>query len=247
MSLFGSRFRFGARVPGRFWLQVMWWDIVSLLCVLPLVLLYRFFVRGAENIPREGGVLFIANHQSYFDPMVNGSSCASRQFTAIASIHLFGFKPFGWMMHSLGAIKVSASAGDAGAMRAALAELKAGRCVLIYPEGGRSFDGFVAPFKRGTALLLRRAKNVQVVPIGIAGAFDVWPRARLLPKPRGRIAAVVGKPMLAADLLKMGTDSALEHLHGEVDRLRLEGRAVIRERSRGRWPVAGLTDEPSPS
>lgn len=201
---------------------------------------------GFEKVPRQGPVIFVSNHQSYYDPILNGLAVNNRQFTAIAGQHLARFKPFAWLMKSYGAVFVSASAGDKGPLRAALSELEAGRCVLIYPEGSRSFDGLITPFQRGMLLLLRKSKAT-VVPMAIAGAYDVWPRTRTLPKLTGRIALLCGEPRSTEDVLRDGPEAAVQSIRQELDALRLEARDMIRTQSRGRYPQPGPPDQASPS
>ncbi|MBL9120536.1 MAG: 1-acyl-sn-glycerol-3-phosphate acyltransferase [Phycisphaerae bacterium] len=237
------RFQFRRRVPGGKMIRILWWDFIRFLSSGLLRILYRLRVTGIEHVPSTGPILFVSNHQSYFDPAINAMIATDRQFTAIAREKLFRFKPFGLLIRSIGALSVAGEGGDAAALKIALAELNAGRCILIYPEGTRSSDGTMQPFQRGVLLLQRRAK-VDVVPVGLDGASDIWPRDRAKPLWRGRLAACAGPVIPASRLASMSADDAMELLESEVDRLRLQARAMIRERSGGRWPLRGPGDEP---
>jgi 1-acyl-sn-glycerol-3-phosphate acyltransferase len=239
----GTRLQYARRVPGRPRVQILWWDISQWLSQQALRIFYRFRVDGRERVPRTGPVLFVSNHQSHFDPIINGAQVADRQFTAIAKEGLFSFKPFAWLIRSYGALSVAGDAGDSAAIKVALAELEAGRCILIYPEGTRSGDGRLTEFQKGVLLLQRRAK-VDVLPLALEGATDVWPRGTKRPKLRGRIAARVGTPIPAAEFAALAPDAALERLESEIDRLRLELRAEMRAATGGRWPLAGPADAP---
>ncbi|MCH2143577.1 MAG: 1-acyl-sn-glycerol-3-phosphate acyltransferase [Phycisphaerales bacterium] len=245
MSFLSGRFRTGVRVPGHAWYLIFWWDFCCLMSEWWMKFFYRLRVVGRDRIPRDGPLIFLSNHQSYYDPVINGSVVAQRQYSAIASAHLFKFKPFGWLIRSFGAVPVAANAGDKGAIKAALKELEAGRCVLIYPEGSRCEDGHVAPFQRGISLLIRRSKAT-VVPLAIEGAFDVWPRSRAIPRLRGRVVCLVGTARTTEEIIAEGTDKAMGDMRLEIDRLRLEGRAMLRERTRGRWPLEGTGEGPTP-
>lgn len=233
-----SRLDFARRVPGRSRLQILWFDVGEKFCRFMLWLLYRFHIEGEERVPASGATLFVCNHQSFLDPVISGCPIVDRQLTAIARESLFRFPPLAWLMRSYGAIAIKDDGGDAGAMKAALQELAAGRCVLIYPEGSRSDDGSIAEFKRGAGLLIRRAKAT-VVPMALEGATDVWPPSRRLPSLRGRLGVKVGEPIAPDDLLKDGAEAALDRVRGEVIRLRAELRAEMLRRSHGRWPKAG--------
>jgi 1-acyl-sn-glycerol-3-phosphate acyltransferase len=237
------RFQFARRVPGGARWRILWWDVVRTVVTIGLRLFYGFRVRGLEHVPTSGPIVFVSNHQSYLDPAINSEIAKDRQFTAIARETLFRFKPFAWLIRSIGALSVSGEGSDAATMKIALAELAAGRCILIYPEGHRSPDGAMLEFQRGVLLLQRRAK-VDIVPIGIDGATDAWPRGAKRPLLRGRIAAFVGPVIPAAKLAELSSDEAIELLESEVDRLRMEARAFLRASSNGRWPLPGPGDSP---
>ena len=246
MRVFGGRFRIKERAPGRSVLSLFWWDLASFTCELYMRLVHRIRLFGVSRIPDSGPLILVSNHQSYFDPIVNSIQASRRPFTAIAGSHLVKFKPFGLLLKSWGTVFVSASAGDKGALKAAVEELKKGRAVLIYPEGSRTPDGLVQPFEKGLLLLVRRSK-APVLPIGIEGAYDVWPKGRTFPRLRGGIALTCGKPIPSEELLSLEPSELLARLRGQVDTLRLEARTILRERSGGRWPPPGPTDEPSPA
>jgi 1-acyl-sn-glycerol-3-phosphate acyltransferase len=127
-------------------------------------------------------------------------------------------------------------------MRAAISELQSGRCVLIYPEGTRTPDGTVKLFKSGVALLLKRA-DAMVIPIGIDGAFDAWPRNRSRPRWRRAIECEAGEPIPSAELLADGVPAAMKRLEKEVEVLRLRCRARLRARFGPEYPAAGPGDQ----
>ncbi|MCH2140955.1 MAG: 1-acyl-sn-glycerol-3-phosphate acyltransferase, partial [Phycisphaerales bacterium] len=132
-------------------------------------------------------------------------------------------------------------AADPGAMRSALHELAAGRLAIVFPEGTRTQDGLIGAFQRGVWLLIKRS-GAPVLPVGVEGTFDAWPRGSR-PRLRGRVMLSIGTPIDNADLLEMGVDAGIAHIRERVDTLRAEARAEIRRRSRGRWPLPGPADE----
>jgi 1-acyl-sn-glycerol-3-phosphate acyltransferase len=234
----------GRRAPGRPFLAVIWWDVCRLLTTIVLHICFGLRVVGRERIPRSGPLLYVSNHQSFLDPIINGAAIHDRPFRPFARETLFR-GVFGTLIRSLGALPVVGGGGDKAVMRAALSELEAGRCVLVYPEGTRTADGGLAPFKSGIALLLRRS-NATVVPMGIEGAFDVWPRDASRPRWRRRIETEVGEPIDVASLLQDGVPAAMERLEREVDDLRRRCRARLRARSGGWYPAPGVADGPTP-
>ncbi len=203
---------------------------------------YRLQVIGAENIPRSGGLLLISNHQSHADPSMLGVGLGGRNMASLARVGLFGNRLFGALLRALGAIPIRQSEGDTAAIRAVIAELKKGRVVLLFPEGSRSPDGAVHPFKRGTWLLLNKS-GCDVLPAAVEGAFDAWPRERLLPRLVGqRCMVAFGKPIPHAELSRMDADAALAHLTRVIDEMRLDLRRRLRESSKGRLPRPGPGD-----
>lgn len=191
-------------------------------CCRETVLWYfRIFHRhrriGVRNIPREGAVLLIANHQSFYDPPAIGGGVRHRHTDFLARASLFRFKPFGWLIGRLNSTPIKQGAGDAGAMKATIEKMKNGRMMLVFPEGARTPDGEIHAFQRGVAVLLKRA-HCQVVPVGIAGAFEAWPRHRKLPIPfRDKIVVCYGEPISSDALMEQGTDAAIETLQRMVE------------------------------
>lgn len=235
------RFEFGRRVPGRSWWKVLWYDVGETTCWLFCVLFYRVRIDGADRVPAEGPVIFVSNHQSFIDPLLNGMAVSDRQMTSIARATLFQNRFFGWLIGSFGAIAIRDDGSDSGAMRTALAELAAGRCVLIYPEGSRSEDGTLQEFKRGVGLLIKRAK-VPVLPMALDGTHDIWPRHRRFPRLRGRLGVRVGELIPVEEFLRDGIEAGLERMRHEIETLRLGLRGELRRQSGGRWPSPGPDD-----
>ena len=114
--------------------------------------------------------------------------------------------------------------------------------VLIFPEGSRTPDGALKPFKRGTLLLIKRS-GATVSPVAVEGAFDVWPSTRRFPRLRGRLLTKVAPPIAAADLPKE-PDAALDMVRRRIEETRLELRAMLRADTGGRFPAPGPGDTP---
>jgi 1-acyl-sn-glycerol-3-phosphate acyltransferase len=233
------------RVPGRGAVAVAWFDLWETLFELLVRVVYRLRVDGKGQVPRTGPAIFVSNHQSFLDPVANGVAVQDRQFTAIARRSLFRFPPVGWLLRSWGAIAIDEKRGEAESLRAALAELAAGRCVLVYPEGTRSEDGRLKPFRRGF-MLLQRKSGSDVVPMAIAGSIDAWPKGQSLPGLSGRVQVKVGAPIPASELASLGSDAALERIRLEVARLLEEANAELRRRTGGRWPLKRAPADPVP-
>ncbi|MGR3296029.1 MAG: lysophospholipid acyltransferase family protein [Candidatus Bathyanammoxibius sp.] len=156
-------------------LRAIWYGFMgALLRVLfPAFLRYRSF--GRDNVPCSGGVLIVSNHQSYMDPLLIGVGLL-RQINIMARRSLFHKSVlFRWLIQSLNAFPLNDDRVDIGAMREAIRRLKAGKVVLMFPEGTRTKDGSIGDIHPGVAVIAKRS-GAPVVPAVIHGAFEAWPR-----------------------------------------------------------------------
>ncbi len=204
---------------------------------------YRLRVFGLANVPLEGPLLIVANHQSYLDPPVIGTAIRTRQLDYIARSGLFDHQIVGRVIGRFNAIPIKEEGGDAAAIKEVLRRLEAGRAVLIFPEGTRTPDGAMRPFKRGVAVLVKRSR-CPVLPVAIEGAFDAWPRDRKNPRLLGqRLAVMIGQPIAHEELMASGADAALNRLEREIEAMRMRLRQQLRSETSGRFPARGPGDE----
>lgn len=235
---------FRRRGPTHSFFEVLlWWTVVPMVLSLFFRLVYRVRWAGRDLIPRRGPIIFAANHQSHYDPLLIGCQVADRPFLSVAQAGLFSFGPLAWLMRQVGAIPLKRGRGDVSAVRAAIAQLRAGGCVLIFPEGGRTRDGVMAPFHRGVLVLVQRTKAV-VVPVAVDGTYDIWPIGRRFPRLRGRIGVQAGRPIASDELLNDPPEVALERLRRAVETMRLGLRNRMREATAGGYPADTSGDAP---
>jgi 1-acyl-sn-glycerol-3-phosphate acyltransferase len=171
---------------------------------------FRLRIDGRERLPATGPVLIVANHSSYLDPPMIGIS-ASRWVAFLAQVGLAKLGPMRWWLAQVGVTLIDRNAPSKDAMRLVADCLKAGEVVGIFPEGTRSADGSVAPFRTGVEFLVRRT-GAPVLPVGIDGACRALPRGAWLPRPR-KIVVRYGEPWPAARVLAPG---GVEALRAEV-------------------------------
>ena len=219
---------------------MLWLDTCEFICRVVVRVLFSYRIYGQELVPREGAILFVCNHQSYLDPVLCGIAPIDRPSRPLAREGLFKLFPLGLILRSLGVLPLTGSARDKSVIRITLGELEAGRTVLIFPEGSRCPDGAMMEFKPGVGLLLKNSK-MKIVPMGIDGACDAWPRGKGI-RLRRQIQCEVGTPIDSAELLKDGLRPAIARLERDVDQLRMRCRERIRARTRGRQPAPGPGD-----
>jgi len=166
-----------------------------------LTVLFRLRVRPpAGPLPR-GPFVVAANHCSFLDPVVLGVSLPRRVVYLVSSdVYVPLLRPFFWLF---GCIRVDEDRPNIDAVRRALAELRAGHVVGIFPEGGISRDGEPMRGLPG-AVSLGLAGGVPIVPVAILGARDALPPGASWPRPR-RVTIVFGEPFRVEDL-EGGTD-----------------------------------------
>jgi len=177
------------------------------------VVFFRVRYGGWQNVPLGGGGLVCSNHQSNLDPPLVGM-CFNCRLNYLARDTLFGFKPFRWLIRSLDAIPIDREGLGLSGLKETLRRLKRGELVLLFPEGTRTTDGEVGPFKPGFCAVARRAK-VPLIPVGMHGAFDAWPRRRKLPRP-ATIHIYIGQPITPEQAAAMSDDELVALLHQRI-------------------------------
>jgi 1-acyl-sn-glycerol-3-phosphate acyltransferase len=153
--------------------------------------------------PETGGVVYIANHQSFFDPPL--MACPLRRpMHFMARDSLFHNPLFGRLIRHLNAFPVRRGTADLAAMKQAMRICKANGQVVIFAEGTRTRDGSIGPFLPGVAMLSQRAAE-WTVPVLIDGAFEAWPRTRALPG-LGQVTVRYGRPIHRDDARRQKPD-----------------------------------------
>jgi 1-acyl-sn-glycerol-3-phosphate acyltransferase len=189
--------------------KAKWFWLARWMCRVFCMLLFRVRSYGRENIPQDGPFVLISNHQSYLDPMLCGIPL-KRRVTFLARETLFHHWLFGRMITSVGTIPVKMGEGDISGIRKAIDILKQGRGICLFPEGTRSYDGKITPFKPGFGLLCRRG-GAAVVPVVVDGAFECWPRHKKLFS-YGPIVVSYGKAIPAEQAKNMGDEKLAQVL-----------------------------------
>ena len=154
------------------------WYLVSRL--IQVVALDRFdlHVSGIDKLPKTGAYLISSNHQSYLDAAILASVLPPPVFNktfAVGTSEIFGEGFMRRLARSVRVVVVDPDANLIPAMRAGAYGLRQGRPLILYPEGERSIDGTPKIFKKGAAILSIHMQ-VPIVPVAIAGFYEVWPR-----------------------------------------------------------------------
>jgi len=172
-------------------------------------------ISGQENIPKDRGVVFIANHQSYLDiPVMIGYIDKPKGF--IAKIELLKIPILSMWIKYLGGVfivrnnpKQSLKAINQGAEK-----IKKGSSMVIFPEGTRSADGKLGEFKPGS-LKLAVKSGAPVVPVAIKGTVNILPKKKFAIKP-SQVEVYVLPPIMQDEDAKKDTNDLMEKIRNAI-------------------------------
>lgn len=207
------------------------------LALLVMILFFRHWVRryrfiGVGNVPADGGAFLISNHTSGMDPLILGGAVPHRLMSGPGKIELFQNPVFAYLLRKLGIFPLRPGKADSSAVRTMVDLYRHGRVVIIYPEGGRSNNEEMMPFTPDFARLVIKLR-APVVPAGIAGARDLLPIGKWVPRPNRPVVVNIGEcfeltEFYGQPLTPESLQQATEILHGRVSAL-LEGARRERE------------------
>jgi long-chain acyl-CoA synthetase len=140
--------------------------------------LFRLRCKGLENIPKSGPFMICPNHESFLDaPML----FAILPVKVITNAFSLGYSDY-WqgrisrkMAEICNIVAIDPNANLVRALQAGAIGLKRNKILVIFPEGTRSIDGHLGEFKKGAAIMACET-GVPVLPVGINGTFEAWPR-----------------------------------------------------------------------
>ena len=198
-------------------------------------------VSGGEGVDWSNPHIFVMNHQSLIDiPAAFLAVPVGVCFVAKKELSYIPF--FGRAMRAVGMIFVDRSKPEKAleSLRAGGELIRGGANVIAFPEGTRSKDAELKPFKRGIFLLALQAK-VPIIPMAIEGAGDVLPPTASIPR-GGKIQIRIGAPIDTSNYedfepLRAATHHAVKELIGE---LRAPNSAPSTEPSADDLPLSAL-------
>lgn len=161
----------------------MFYYLARVVMRVVLLILRRWKVVGLERFPKNGGLVVISNHTSYWDPVAVG--CAlNRPIHYMAKAELFQIPILKWVVTGLRSFPVQRGKSDRNAIRKAVELLEQGNIIGVFPEGTRSSSGEMLKPQLGAVMLAFKA-NAPVVPVAIIGARGMF----------GKMKLVIGDPV----------------------------------------------------
>ncbi|MCK5554036.1 MAG: 1-acyl-sn-glycerol-3-phosphate acyltransferase [Deltaproteobacteria bacterium] len=189
-----------------------WWAKIQL-----LVSGVRVKVKGLEHIGNEPAYIYMSNHQGAYDIFAL-LSCLPVQFRWIAKKELFAIPILGWAMSAANYISIDRSGKRKAleSIKKAANKIKEGVSVVIFPEGTRSRDGSIQPFKRG-GFTLAIQSGVPIIPITINGSWNVMPRDSMRVRP-GEIQITIDRSIETAPFSLKDRNVLMEEIRKTVER-----------------------------
>ncbi len=143
--------------------------------IIHLIPLWKIDIQGKEKVDKKTTYIIISNHQSILDILVINSLCL--RFKWVSKIENLKVPVLGWYLRMADYIIIDRGNADSRDLLYEKASefIKRGISVMMFPEGTRSVDGTIHPFKRG-AFKLAIDNNIAVLPVTIKGAGAILPK-----------------------------------------------------------------------
>ena len=172
-------------------------------------------VNGLYNIRPDRSYIYMSNHQSNFDIPV-ALAYLPFKFRWVAKAELFKIPIFGYAMHRIGHINIDRSNRRAAfkSLKKAAKNIREGVSVLIYPEGTRSKDGNIRPFKNG-GFVLAVESGVPIVPVIIHGTWPIMPKDKIIIRP-GNVTIEIKEPIETKNYTRKTKDELLEKVRNII-------------------------------
>lgn len=184
-------------------LRALLWGFTRLIC--------RYRVTGLEHVPSTGPLLIVANHLSFYDPLLLGVVLPRRVWFFTKS-EIFRWPIAGLACKLTGQIPVRRGESDRIALEKALEYLREDKVLMLFPEGTVERQETMIPARAGAAMLASRT-GVTVLPIAHVGT------RRVLRSPRywfPRVTITVGEPFVPALTENVPRKIGLQHVTNDI-------------------------------
>jgi 1-acyl-sn-glycerol-3-phosphate acyltransferase len=174
-------------------------------------------VHGADKILPGTSYIITPNHQGNADILALVTTLPPR-FRWVIKRELLKIPMFGWALGATGAISLNRSDRQQSvrSLKDGASKLAGGWSVLIYPEGTRTSDGNLQPFKKG-AFMMAVQTGIPILPVTCNGAFQVLPKKTIVFRP-GHVTLTVGDPIATEGLTETDLPELMEKTRAAISK-----------------------------
>lgn len=175
-----------------------------------------FSIRGIEKVVPGTSYIVTPNHQSNVD-ILGLLKMLPFRYRWVLKKELLKIPLFGWSLARSGAISLDRSNPRQAVerLREGTGKLSNGWSVLIYPEGTRTRDGNLGPFKKG-AFMMAVQTGIPILPVTSNGAFKIMPKKTLHFRP-GHITITIGDPIVTEGLTEKDVPELMEKTRQAIE------------------------------
>lgn len=179
------------------------------------ILFIKVQSEGAENVEPDETYLFMSNHESLFDiPLLEAH--VPTFIRGVEAMRQFKWPVYGWAVRRVGNIPIDRKNIHASIKSMKITEktLKKGKSIIILPEGHRTLDGNLGPFKKLPFHLAKQA-GVPIIPIGLSGLFQLKHKGSWLIQPRP-IKIKIGQPIFPEEFHSLSTEELRDYVRDKI-------------------------------
>jgi 1-acyl-sn-glycerol-3-phosphate acyltransferase len=187
----------------------LWARVMLRIAMAPVTL------EHAERLPVEPNAVYVSNHLSYYDTPVLFAKLPF-QFRILAKAPLWKVPFIGWYLDRSGQVPIDQSSARAGivSLSRGAKTLQGGMPMVIFPEGGRAFNGELQPMMSGAAWLAIKAQ-VPIVPLTLIGTYELLPIHVYALRPRP-LKMVVGEPISTLGMTTRDADELTQRIFAVI-------------------------------
>jgi 1-acyl-sn-glycerol-3-phosphate acyltransferase len=190
--------------------------------VLLRVALSPVTLEHAERLRLGGAAVYASNHLSYYDTPVLYAKLPF-QFRILAKAPLWNVPFIGWYLQRSGQVSIDQSSARAGvvSLGRGAKTLEAGMPMVIFPEGGRAFNGELQVMAAGAAWMAIKAQ-VPIVPLTLVGTYELLPIHVYALRPRP-LKLIVGEPISTVGMTTRDAEALTERVRAVIYETYMEG------------------------
>lgn len=186
--------------------------------ILFKILFIQVRSEGRENVEKDKTYLFMSNHESLFDiPLLE--AYIPTFVRGVEALRHFKWPVYGWAIRLVGNIPIDRKNIRASikSMKVTEKALKKGKSIIILPEGHRTLDGNLGPFKK-LPFHLAKLAGVPVIPIGLSGLFELKNKGSWLIRPRP-VTIKFGQPIFPDKIPTLRTEELRDYVREKIEAL----------------------------